>query len=164
MKALKQPEELVEYLNKKFGEGQFEYQTGEIGQPWVVVDAADIKNVMKFLRDDSELKFDVLMCLSGVHYPKEDQLGVSYHIHSTEFGHKLALKTRVPIDNPHVPSIEQIWKTANWHEREAWDMVGIIFDGHPNHKRILCPVDWEGHPLRKDYVPQEFYQGITTGE
>ncbi|MCG2587363.1 NADH-quinone oxidoreductase subunit C [Rhodohalobacter sp. WB101] len=119
---------------------------------------------MKTLRDDPQLLFDVLMCLSGVHYQKEEELGVTYHINSTSLGHKLAIKVRVPIDNPHVPSVESIWKTANWHEREAWDMVGVIFDEHPNHKRILCPEDWEGHPLRKDYVQQEFYQGMPTGE
>jgi len=62
-----------------------------------------------------------------------------------------------------VPSVESIWKTADWHEREAFDMVGVQFSDHPNHTRILCPDDWEGHPLRKDYVQQEFYQGIPTG-
>ena len=161
---MKQPEEIFEYLQQEFGKEVMEYQTGDVGEPWILVDASSIKEVTKYLRDDPELQFDVLMCLSGVHYDKEEELGVAYHIFSTKQNHKLALKARVPVDNPHVPSVESVWKTANWHEREAWDMVGVIFDGHPNHRRILCPVDWEGHPLRKDYVQQEFYQGITTGE
>ncbi|MDR9365705.1 NADH-quinone oxidoreductase subunit C [Rhodohalobacter sulfatireducens] len=161
---MKLPEEIFNYLRENNEEAGLEYQTGDIGEPWILVEASSLKPVMKTLRDDPQLLFDVLMCLSGVHYQKEEELGVTYHINSTSLGHKLAIKVRVPIDNPHVPSVESIWKTANWHEREAWDMVGVIFDEHPNHKRILCPEDWEGHPLRKDYVQQEFYQGMPTGE
>lgn len=161
---MKQPEEILEYLIQHFGEEGPELATGDVGQPWIAVKAESVGKIMKFLRDDPELLFDVLMCLSGVHYAKEEELGVTYHIYSTRWNHKLAIKTRVPIDHPHVPSIESVWKTANWHEREAWDMVGLIFDGHPNHKRILCPDDWEGHPLKKDYAQQEYYQGISTGE
>lgn len=161
---MKLPEEIFKTLRENNEEAGLEYQTGDIGEPWILVEASSLKSVMKTLRDDPQLLFDVLMCLSGVHYQKEEELGVTYHINSTSLGHKLAIKVRVPIDNPHVPSVESIWKTANWHEREAWDMVGVIFDEHPNHKRILCPEDWEGHPLRKDYVQQEFYQGIPTGE
>lgn len=161
---MKQPQEIFEYLQTEFGDDVLAFQTGEVGEPWILVNAPSVKRVMKFLRDDPELNFDVLMCLSGVHYSNEEELGVSYHLYSTRLHHKLAVKTRVPVDRPHVPSVESVWKTANWHEREAWDMVGVRFDGHPNHRRILCPVDWEGHPLRKDYVKQEFYHGITTGE
>ncbi|NBC66593.1 MAG: NADH-quinone oxidoreductase subunit C [Bacteroidetes bacterium] len=161
---MKLPEEIFKTLRENNEEAGLEYQTGDIGEPWILVETSSLKSVMKTLRDDPQLLFDVLMCLSGVHYQKEEELGVTYHLSSTSLGHKLAVKVRVPIDNPHVPSVESIWKTANWHEREAWDMVGVIFDEHPNHKRILCPEDWEGHPLRKDYVQQEFYQGIPTGE
>jgi len=64
-------------------------------------------------------------------------------------------------DAPEIPSVAEIWRTANWHEREAWDLFGIVFTGHPDLKRILLPDDWEGHPLRKDYKTQETYQGIT---
>ncbi|TVR15271.1 MAG: NADH-quinone oxidoreductase subunit C [Balneolaceae bacterium] len=161
---MKNAEEIYEILKDEFGEDSLELHSGDIGSPWITAGAAKIKEIAKYLRDDSALLFNTLMCLSGVHYPNEEELGVTYHLHSTNLHHSIALKVRVPIDDPRVPSVESIWKTANWHEREAWDMVGVIFDGHPNHKRILCPDDWEGHPLRKDYVQQEFYQGITTGE
>ena len=161
---MKLPEEIFNYLQENHKEAGLEYQTGDVGEPWVLVETSSLKEIMKTLRDDPQLSFNVLMCLSGVHYQKEEELGVTYHINSTIFGHSLAIKVRVPIDNPHVPSVETVWKTANWHEREAWDMVGLIFDDHPNHKRILCPEDWEGHPLRKDYVQQEFYDGMPTGE
>jgi len=161
---MKQPEEIFEYLKTEFGDDQLLFESGDVGQPWILVPAELILDVSKFLRDDSELRFNTLMCLSGVHYEKEEELGVVYHLHATELKHSIALKVRVPIDEPSVPSVESIWKTANWHEREAWDLLGVQFQGHPNLKRILLPDDWEGHPLRKDYVQQEFYQGITTGE
>lgn len=160
---MKKPEEIFEYLKEKFGEEGLSFATGEIGDSWIQVEAGMIKTVSKFLRDDPQMRFNTLMCLSGVHYPKEEELGVTYNLHSTEKNLTITLKVYVPMDNPNVPSIEAIWKTADWHEREAYDMVGLIFEGHPNHKRILLPDDWEGHPLRKDYVQQEFYRGVTTG-
>ncbi|MDX1640216.1 MAG: NADH-quinone oxidoreductase subunit C [Balneolaceae bacterium] len=161
---MKLPEEIFNYLRENNKETGLEYEKGDVGEPWILVEASSLKSIMKTLRDDPQLSFNVLMCLSGVHYQEDEELGVTYHLNSTRFGHSLAIKVRVSIDNPHVPSVESIWKTANWHEREAWDMVGVIFDDHPNHKRILCAEDWEGHPLRKDYVQQEYYQGMPTGE
>lgn len=160
---MKQQEEIFDYLKKQFGEATVELSQGDVGQPWLTFPAPRIKEIAKFLRDDEELRFNTLMCLSGLHYPDESELGVAYHLHSTRFGHSLACKVRVPVDRPTVPSVESIWKTADWHEREAMDMIGVMFDGHPNLKRILTPDDWEGHALRKDYEPQEFYQGMPTG-
>ncbi len=160
--ALKSPEEIYEYLKASFDE-LLEYVPAELGQSWITVPPFSMKAVAKFLRDDPALRFNTLMCQSGVHYPDEDELGVTYHLHSTSHKHTLVLKVRVPIADPRVQSVEAIWKTADWHEREAWDLLGIVFDGHPNLKRILCPEGWEGHPLRKDYRQQETYLGVTTG-
>lgn len=157
-------ENIHEYLSSQFADSEFNLHLNEMGDDWIQMAAPTLKEIMKFLRDDEKMAFDVLMCLSGVHYPDEEQLGVSYHLHSTTLDHKLAVKVKVPISDPMVPSIEQIWKTANWHEREAFDMVGLQFQDHPNHTRILCPVDWEGHPLKKDYEQQEFYHNMPTGE
>lgn len=161
---MKQQEEIFEYLKQQFGEDIVEYHTPDVGEPWIEIEASSVKEVMKFLRDDEQLRFDVLMCLSGVHYPVEEAVGVTYHINSTRSETSLALKVKVPVDDPYIPSVESVWKTANWHEREAWDMVGAKFKDHPNHLRILCAEDWEGHPLRKDYVQQEFYNGMPTGD
>ncbi|MDZ7806496.1 MAG: NADH-quinone oxidoreductase subunit C [Gracilimonas sp.] len=161
---MKEPKEIFEYLIKEFGEDGIHFETGDTGEPWIEVPAGNVKEIMKFLRDDFQLKFNVLMCLSGVHYASEAALGVTYHINSTVNSAKLALKVKVPEEDPVIPSVESIWKTANWHEREAYDMVGIHFKNHPDLRRILTAEDWEGHPLRKDYVQQEFYQGIPTGE
>lgn len=157
---MKTPGEIFRILTGHFGEDCYELKEDVHVEPWIVVEPDKIKETAKFLRDEPELGFDYLMCLSGVHYEKEEQLGVTYHLFSTTQGHKLTLKVLMPQDNAGLTSVEQIWKSADWHEREAFDMFGIRFDGHPDHRRILCPDDWEGHPLRKDYKVQEFYRGM----
>jgi NADH-quinone oxidoreductase subunit C len=157
---MKATEELYRILSEKFGEEALELKAEEVVAPWIVVEAGKIGEVAKFLRDETGLRFDSLMCLSGVHYPKENLLGVTYHLFSTTEKHKLTLKVLMPEDDAHLPTVEQVWKTADWHEREAFDIFGIRFDGHPDHRRILCPDDWEGHPLRKDYQVQEIYRGM----
>lgn len=155
-------EEITEYLNREFEEG-LEFTDAEAGDSWIAVSPAIFLEVAKTLRDDDKLRFNNLMCLSGVHYQKENELGVTYHLDSTIHGHKVVIKVRVPEDEPIVPSVESLWKTANWHEREAYDLLGVQFRGHPDLRRILTPQDWEGHPLRKDYEQQETYRNITTG-
>lgn len=153
-------EELYSLLSEQFGKEYFEL-TPENGQDqWIVVDAQQIAAAAKFLRDHPKSLFDSLMCLSGVHYAKEKQLGVTYHLNSTQLGHKLTMKVLMPEEDAHLPTVEQVWKTADWHEREAFDMFGIRFEGHPDMRRILCPDDWEGYPLRKDYKVQEYYRGM----
>src|SRR5512142_3231418 len=152
-------QEISELLKSRFGEGIREVKTEGVIDPYVKLDPAAVRDVALMLRDDERLRFDLLMCLSGVDYTG-GKLGVVYHLNSTTLGHKLVLKVEVPADNPHCPSVESVWKTANWHEREAFDMFGIIFDGHPDLRRILCTDDWEGFPLRKDYVFPKEYHGI----
>lgn len=156
----KNPNELHQLLSERFGEEHFEFHPDEKAEPWIVVSAGILKDVAKYLRDEPGLEFDTLMCLSGVHYHKEEQLGVTYHLDSTSMKHKLVLKVLMPQEDARLPSVEQIWKAADWHEREAYDMFGIRFEGHPDHRRILCPDDWEGYPLRKDYQVQPYYQGM----
>lgn len=120
----------------------------------VVVPAALLKDVARFVRDDERLRLNFLSSLSGVDY-QDAGLQVVYHLISIPAGRpKLIIKVNAEggRENAHVPSVVDIWPTANWHEREAWDLLGIRFDGHPNLKRILLREDWVGHPLRKDYV------------
>jgi NADH-quinone oxidoreductase subunit C len=114
--------------------------------------------VAKYLRDDEEMQFDFLSCLSGLDL--KGKFAVTYHLASTTKKHKIVLRVELPGENPAVQSVETIWKTANWHEREAFDMFGINFVDHPDLRRILMPYDWEGHPLRKDYQVPEFYNGM----
>jgi NADH-quinone oxidoreductase subunit C len=113
---------------------------------------------MLFLRDDEKTNFDYLSCLSGV--DNKETLGVVYHLFSMTKKHKITIKVELPKDNPEVNTVERVWRTADWHEREAFDMYGIIFKGHHDLRRILNPYDWEGHPLRKDYKQPDEYHGI----
>jgi NADH-quinone oxidoreductase subunit C len=114
----------------------------------------------QYLKDAPDLQFNSLMCLSGVDYGAGKSLGVVYHLQSMTFMHQIVLKVDLPRESPTVPSVALIWRTADWHEREAYDLFGVRFEGHPDLRRIFLPDDWEGHPLRKDYVVQEFYQDI----
>jgi len=127
--------------------------------PCIIVPVEAIRTIAMQLRDDESLLFDVLMCLSGVDY-SDGTLGVVYHLDSMKHRHKLTVKVIVPIDDAVLPTVSRVWRTADWHEREAFDLVGMRFDGHPDLRRILLPDDWEGHPLRKDYEVPEFYNGM----
>lgn len=153
------PQELHDLLKSTFGEAVRDAKLEGVFDPFIVVAPEAILDIARFLRDDERTLFDSLMCLSGVDLTK-GMLSVVYHLHATRWNHKIVLKVLVPQDNPRVASVESVWKTANWHEREAYDMFGILFDGHPDLRRILMPDDWEGFPLRKDYTVPEFYHGM----
>ncbi len=107
----------------------------------------------KFLRDDPELNFDFLMDLTAVDYlnRKDDRFEVVYHFYSLKHNHRLRIKIPVSESDSIINSVTPLWKTANWYEREIWDLYGIKFDGHPNLRRILLYEEFKGHPLRKDY-------------
>jgi NADH-quinone oxidoreductase subunit C len=110
-----------------------------------------IPTVMFFLRDNDELKYNFLTTLCGMHDPEKNQLGVVYHLHSFVHNHRIRIKTATPIDNPVIPTISSVWPAANWMEREAYDFYGILFEGHPNLKRILNEEDMVDFPMRKDF-------------
>ena len=149
------------------------------------VAAARVAEIAQVLRDDDELDFNLLMCLTGLDWDGYDEsgkgksvailgydelgkpetsdrvgegeLGVAYALYSHRHGHKFCLFTRVPRNAPEVPTVSGVWPTAAWHEREAFDLVGIKFTGHPDLRRILLDDAWVGHPLRKDYqMPGEW--------
>ena len=127
----------------------------------VKIDPSDLKNVCAKLYHDSAVFFDMLSCITAIdNGPATGTMDVIYNLYSIPFNHQAALKITVPRDNAEIDSVQDIWKTADWHEREAWDMLGIRFKGHPDLRRILLPTDWEGHPLRKDYKQQEYYRDI----
>lgn len=105
--------------------------------------------------------FDQLSCVTGVdNGPALNTFDVIYHLYSIPFNRSLALKVTLPRTQPVVPTLSGVWRSANWLERETFDMYGIVFDGHPDLRRILMPADWEGYPLRKDYQEQERYRDI----
>jgi len=153
------PQEIYDSLKANFGEAVLDAKIDGVIDPFIKIAPDRIRDVCVFLRDDEKLLFDVLMCLTGMDYTG-GKLGVVYHLHSMKWGHKIVLKTEVSAADPRVASVESIWKTANWHEREAFDLIGIVFEGHPDMRRILMPYDWQGHPLRKDYQVPEFYNGM----
>ena len=151
-------QEIYNILKAKFGDSILESKL-DATQPWIAVATNHTKQIALFLRDEAGLRFDYLMCLSGVDY-NDGKLGTVYHLFSMELKHKIVLKAICTKENPHVQSVSSVWGTANWHEREAFDLYGILYDEHPDLRRILLPYDWEGHPLRKDYKVPEFYNGM----
>lgn len=151
--------EIFNKLKEKFGEAILDGKIEGVLDPYAKIKPESIRNVAYFLRNDAELQLDYLMCLSGIDLGK-GLLGVVYHLNSISKKHKFTLKVEVTRENPNVPSVEMVWQTANWHEREAYDMVGINFQDHPDLRRMLLPDDWDGYPLRKDYQVQEYYNGI----
>lgn len=127
----------------------------------LVVDAATLKQVCERLHKNPETYFDMLTCITGVdNGPEANTMEVIYHLYSIPFHQSLMLKVIVSRENPEVETLTTIWKSANWLEREVFDMFGIVFKNHPDLRRILMPADWDGNPLRKDYKHQETYRGI----
>lgn len=122
--------------------------------------------VCQFLHVQPQLYFDFLTCITAIDNGAEiGTIEVLYHLNSIPYEHSFVLKVEVERNKEGEPlskvySLTPIWKTADWHEREAYDLVGVDFVGHPDLRRILLPADWEGHPLRKDYQEQELYHGI----
>ena len=141
----------------------------------VVVDRGEITffvrrehliDVARTLRDEPGLRFEICHSVSGVHYLADvgRELHAVIHLLSITHKRRIRLEVTCPDDDPHVPSVTHVWPSADWHERETWDMFGIVFDGHPHLTRILMPDDWPGHPQRKDYplggIPVQ-YKGAT---
>lgn len=153
--------EIYERLERQFP-GKVSNFQGEVLEPYLNVDIQASVEVCRYLRDDPDLKFEILSDLTALDLPKEDKIQVVYHLYSYSKRHQIVLKVDLPREEPHAPTMEGVWKVANWFEREVFDLFGIVFDGHSDLRRILLPEDWVGHPLRKDYVEQEEYDGIST--
>jgi NADH-quinone oxidoreductase subunit C len=125
----------------------------------------DLLAVARMLRDDPALRFEFCSGVSGVHYPADTghELHAVYHLLSMTHNRRIRLEVTAPDADPHIPSLVPVYPTNDWHERETFDMFGIIFDGHPALTRILMPDDWPGHPQRKDYplggIPVEYKGG-----
>jgi NADH-quinone oxidoreductase subunit C len=170
-------EKFLNTLNAKFGDkvtgGNF-----DAIDPWVEVSPDGLVEIMTYLRDDEGLKFNMLNCITAVDYFQPDpkkaakagfdpHLELVYHLSSIVRKHTLVVKVMLPRwrdDNegelPQVPTVSGVWRTADWHEREVFDLSGVEFTGHPDLRRILCPEDWVGYPLRKDYQMPLEYHGI----
>src|SRR5437588_11574399 len=167
--------EIIAVLEAEFA-GRIKDKKTDTLDPYVVVEPANLLDVCRYLRDDPSLKFEILNCISGVDYleldpkkaPKagfEPHIEVIYHLQSFTHKHRFTVKVMLPRwkgdkagELPEVPSVAGLWRTADWHEREVFDLCGVRFTGHPELTRILLSEDWIGHPLRKDYeFPLEYH-------
>ena len=145
---------ITQRIQEKFGDAVLSTHAFR-GDETVVIRREAVHDVLAFLRDDADLAFNFLMDVAGVDYltypePKPQRFEVVYHLYSLRWGHRIRVKTPVGV-NQSVPSVADLWESADWAERETWEMYGIGFDGHPNLKRLLTHKDFVGHPLRKDY-------------
>lgn len=160
-------EELRDFIVDIFGaEVILESKTDNL-QPYLVLQPERLPEVCLELHDNPLTYFDFLSCVTGIdNGPEAGTMEVAYNLYSIPHNHHLLLKVQVPRNNtpdqsiPEVPTVTHIWRTADWHEREIFDLLGIYFKDHPDMRRILCAADWEGHPLRKDYKLQDYYHGI----
>ena len=142
------PDEILEQLKQKFGDALSETEV-KGAEVRLTTAAESGRPVCEFLRD---LGFEYLNCLSGADWTTH--LEVVYNLSSLRHPHKAHLRVRVDRDHPVVRSVSDLWRAADWHERECFDLFGVQFDGHPDHRRILLPEDWVGYPLRKDYTDE----------
>ena len=170
-------EEILRRLKQQFGD-EIVGADADAVDPWAEISPDSVPEVCQWLRDDPEMRFNLLNCVSGVDYFQPDEkkakkidwephFEVLYHLSSLVHKHRLVLKVTLPrwkdgVEGqlPEVPTVTHLWSTALWHEREVFDLSGVHFAGHPDLRRILCPEDWAGHPLRKDYQMPTEYHGI----
>lgn len=149
--------DIIKAIGNKFDGAVLESRT-EGKMPYIVVDSSRLVEVCRFLKEDERLAFDFLSAIAGS--DKGEELELVYFLYSYPRRHSLNIKVRVPASEPVAPSVSGVWKAADWHERETYDLLGIKFDGHTDLRRILLPPDWEGHPLRKNYKYPTDYGGI----
>jgi NADH-quinone oxidoreductase subunit C len=155
-------DDLGEALDERGVRGAVQQITIDRGEITFYVRRESILELCRTLRDDEGLRFELCSSVSGVDYGEgvPQRLHVVYHLLSMTFRRRIRLEVALDVSDPHLPSVVEVYPTADWHERETWDMFGVIFDGHPALTRILMPDDWDGHPQRKDYplggIPVEY--------
>lgn len=142
-------EEIVKVLQGKFPDIKFEPHN--LNDEAVILPAEKIKDVAAHLKNTPELHFDFLIFVTAVDYIDEKRFELTYHLYSYTHKHKIFLKVNLPRENPEIRTVSDFWATADWHEREVYDLFGVKFLEHPDLRRIMMPYDWTGHPLRKDY-------------
>ncbi|MEJ2005256.1 MAG: NADH-quinone oxidoreductase subunit C [Cyclobacteriaceae bacterium] len=141
-------------------EGELKWNTEDTPHS-ISISPGELHEFMKKLYETEGLYFDMLSCISGIdNGPEAGTMEVIYNLTSIPYEHHLMVKVEVSRESPSVPTVCDIWRTAEWLERETFDLLGIRFEGHPDLRRILLPADWKGYPLRKDYTHEEYYHGI----
>lgn len=149
--------DIEQLIAQNVPQAQVKLEQREQGDSVLFVDAGQILPVCQTLRSNGQHDFKVLQVITGCDY--EDRIEVSYVLatFNPEDDQQVILKVKLPRENPEVESVTSVWKAAFWQERECYDMVGVTFKNHPDFRRILCPDDWEGFPLRRDYQPSHKY-------
>ena len=161
-------EEIISLLIQNLGSAIILEKDPHAVPPAIRVPAQHIAEISQILHEHKKTYFDYLSCITALdNGPEANTLELIYHLYSIPYNLQLMLKVLVVREKPgeplpEVPSVSHVWRSANWHEREAYDLMGISFTNHPDLRRILLPADWEGHPLRKDYAVKEQYHGIET--
>jgi NADH-quinone oxidoreductase subunit C len=153
------PSQIAHKLQEKFAHA-ITAALPEDKHPRVHIDGKDWRALAEHLRRDPELDFDWLGCLTAIDYVADNKLCCAYDLRSSTHGHWFCVKVYINRDDAKLPTVSDLWPAADWHEREAYDMMGIVFENHPDPRRILLPEDWVGFPLRKDYVFPREYHGI----
>lgn len=159
-------QEIKQLLQEEFGEKCILAEDKRSPQTIWQVPSELLPKICFFLHQNPQTYFDFLSCITGIDNGREiGTMEVIYHLYSIPYNHWAVLKVVVARNKeneplPQIPTVSYIWQTANWHEREIYDLLGIEFVNHPDLRRILLPNDWQGYPLRKDYIPQEKYHGI----
>lgn len=128
----------------------------------LIKDRSRFLDLMRFLKETPALSFDFLRSVTGVDWPSKGSIESVYHLFSMKHGRGHVVKAQLPRALPQIPSVEALWPTANWFERETFDLFGIVYESHSDLRRIMLPEDWIGHPLRKDYHEAPDYHGIGT--
>jgi NADH-quinone oxidoreductase subunit C len=156
-------EKIKTILTDKFGETAIFEEALKTSPFTLLVKPEFLKKTCKELVAHNECYFDSLSSITGIdNGPEVNTMEVVYNLYSIPLEHHLMIKVILDRTNPKIDSVCDIWKTANWHERETFDLLGIVFVNHPDLRRLLMPADWEGHPLRKDYTEPERYRGMKT--
>jgi NADH-quinone oxidoreductase subunit C len=153
---------IYDYVAGKLGDAVSDYTDKGTKDPWFKAKPERWLEVAQLLRDDAELRFDFLNNLTAVDWPKQNKIEVVYHFYSYPKRHACVVKVDLPREKPDVPSLAGLWRSADWNEREQFDLYGVAFIGHPDLRRIMLPDDWPGHPGRKDYKEAESYRGMST--
>jgi len=153
-------DQIHERLKARFGDDVGPLSEAKI-DPFAVVKRERIVEVCRFLKSEPGLELDFLEDLTAIDWPKRNVIEIVYHLASYKQRHLIVLKVETDRASPSLDSVESVWKTANWFEREVYDLFGVLFAGHPDLRRILLPDDWVGHPLRKDYQEAGGWHGIT---
>jgi NADH-quinone oxidoreductase subunit C len=153
------PQDIIKLIQQQAADG-FIAAAADGLHPHVRIRSERLLEVCNYIKNEPQLNFNLLRCISAIDRPQQALIELSYDVLSIQFNHALAIKVLIDRACPETDSVSCVWPAADWHEREAFDLMGVIFKNHPDPRRILMPDDWSGYPLRKDYQDLTEYHGL----